>query len=119
MVIFRKFATESGPLIDIRIQFLFNSFRTNRLIETKFCKHIIIDKIYIGNVNGHFQQFATELQTLMDIRIQFLHIETKFCIHTIIDKIYVGIVNRHFLRVNGQNLTKFHIHTIIDKIYVL
>ena len=64
MVIFHKFATESGPLIDIRIQFLFNSLRTNRLIETKFCKHIIIDKIYIGNVNGHFSQICNRVTDL-------------------------------------------------------
>ena len=45
---FGKFATELLPLIDVRIEFLFNIFKTNRLIKTKFCKHIIIDKIYFG-----------------------------------------------------------------------
>ena len=44
---FGKFATELLPLIDVRIEFLFNIFKTNRPIKTKFCKHIIIDKIYI------------------------------------------------------------------------
>ena len=42
---FGKFATELLPLIDFRIEFLFNIFKTNRPIKTKFCKHIIIDKI--------------------------------------------------------------------------
>ena len=43
---FGKFATELLPLIDVRIEFLFNILKTNRPIKTKFCKHIIIDKIY-------------------------------------------------------------------------
>ena len=44
---FCKFATELRPLIDVRIKFLLNILKTNRLIKTKFCKHIIIDKIYV------------------------------------------------------------------------
>ena len=44
---FGKFATELLPLINVKIEFLFNISKTNRLIKTKFCKHIIIDKIYI------------------------------------------------------------------------
>ena len=39
---FGIFATELLPLIDVRIEFLFNIFKTNKLIKTKFCKHIII-----------------------------------------------------------------------------
>ena len=65
----------------------------NRLIEIKFCIHIIIDKIYVGIVNLHFRKFATELWPLIDVRINFLF---------------------NILRMNGQNLTKFYIH-IIDK----
>ena len=42
---FGKFATELRPLIDVRIKFLLNILKTNRLIKTKFCIHIIIDKI--------------------------------------------------------------------------
>ena len=42
---FGKFATEVLPLIDFRIEFLFNFLKTNRPIKTKFCNHIIIDKI--------------------------------------------------------------------------
>ena len=76
----------------------------NGQILTKFCIHIIIDKIYVGIVNLHLSKFATELQPLIDVRIQFLfnilrmygQNLTKFCIHIIIDKIYVGIENRHF-----------------------
>ena len=42
---FGKFATELRPLIDIRIKFLLNILKTNRPIKTKFCIHIIFDKI--------------------------------------------------------------------------
>ena len=35
---FGKFATELLPLIDVRIEFLFNIFKTNRPIKTKFLK---------------------------------------------------------------------------------
>ena len=51
---FGKFATELRPLIDVRIEFLLNILKTNRPIKTKFCLHIIIDKIYVGNVNLFF-----------------------------------------------------------------
>ena len=34
-------------LIDVRIKFLLNILKTNRPIKTKFCIHIIIDKIYV------------------------------------------------------------------------
>ena len=47
---FGKFATELLPLIDVRIEFLFNIFKTIRPIKTKFCKHIIINKIYFSIV---------------------------------------------------------------------
>ena len=67
---FGKFATELQPLIDVRIVFLFNIFKTNRLIKTKFCKHIIIDKIYFGIVNRCL--FARELRPLIDVKIWFL-----------------------------------------------
>ena len=49
-----KFAKELLPLIDVRIEFLFNIFKTNRPIKTKFCNHIIINKIYFGIVNRCF-----------------------------------------------------------------
>ena len=42
-----KFATELRPLIDVGIKFLLNILNTNRSIKTKFCIHIIIDKIYV------------------------------------------------------------------------
>ena len=44
---FSKFETELLPLIDFRIKFMLNISKTNRLIKTKFCIHIIIDEIYI------------------------------------------------------------------------
>ena len=64
---------------------------------TKFCIHIIIDKICVGIVNRHFYKFASELWPLIDIKIQFLF---------------------NISRMKGQNLTKFCIHIIIDKVYV-
>ena len=48
---FDKFATELQPLIDVRIDFLLNILNMNGPIKTKFCIHIIIDKIYVDNVN--------------------------------------------------------------------
>ena len=69
---FGKFATELRPLIDVRIKFLLNILKTNRPIKTKFCIHIIIDKIYVGIVNLCFCKFATELLSLIDVRIRFL-----------------------------------------------
>ena len=56
---FGKFATELLPSIDVRIEFLLNFLKTNGLIKTKFCIHIIFDKIYFDNVNrcfSHWQQ---------------------------------------------------------------
>ena len=64
-----KFATELLPLIDVRIEFLLNMLKTNRPIKTKFCMHIIIDKIYFGNINRFFRKVETELRPLIDIRI--------------------------------------------------
>ena len=61
---FGKFATELLPLIDVRIEFLFNILKTNRPIKTKFCKHIIIDKIYFGNVNRCFSQIGNRVTPL-------------------------------------------------------
>ena len=61
---FGKFAKELLPLIDVRIQFLFNIFKTNRPIKTKFCKHIIIDNIYFGIVNRCFSQIGKRVTAL-------------------------------------------------------
>ena len=61
---FGKFATELQPLIDVRIQFLLNIFKTNRPIKTKFCLHIIIDKIYVGIINHHFSQICNRVSAL-------------------------------------------------------
>ena len=59
---FGKFATELLPLIDVRIEFLFNILKTNRPIKTKFCKHII--KIYFGIVNRCFSQIGNRVTAL-------------------------------------------------------
>ena len=58
---FCNFAIELRPLINVRIQFLLNILKTNRPIKTKFCIHIIIDKIYVGNVNHCFLQFCNRV----------------------------------------------------------
>ena len=55
---FGKIATELLPLIDVRIEFLFNIFKTNRPIKTKFCKLIIIARIYIGIVNNWQESYG-------------------------------------------------------------
>ena len=63
-----KFATELRPLIDVRIWFLLNILKTNRPIKkkkTKFCIHIIIDKIYVGIVNHCFSQ-SCKIVTALD-----------------------------------------------------
>ena len=61
---FSKFARELLPLIDVRIEFLFNILKTNRQIKTKFCKHIIIDKTYFGIVNRCFSQIGNRVTAL-------------------------------------------------------
>ena len=63
---FGKFATELLPLIDVRIEFLLNILKTNtgRPIKTKFCIHIIIDKIYFGIVNRCFSQIGNRVTAL-------------------------------------------------------
>ena len=69
---FGKFATELRPLIEVRIKFWLNILKTNRPIKTKFCIHIIIDKIYVGIVNHCFSQISKELRPLIDVRNCFL-----------------------------------------------
>ena len=61
---FGKFATGFLPLIDARIEFLLNILKTNRPIKTKFCIHIIIDKLYFGNVNHCFSQICNRVTAL-------------------------------------------------------
>ena len=61
---FGKFAIDLRPLINVRIEFLLNILKTNRPITTKFCTHIIIDKIYVGNVNHWFSQICNRVLAL-------------------------------------------------------
>ena len=61
---FGKFAIELRPLINVRIEFSLNILKTNRPIKTKFCIHIIIDKIYVGNVNHCFSQICNRVTAL-------------------------------------------------------
>ena len=64
IVIFRKFATEVRPLIDVRNIFLLNILRNDGQNLTKFCIHIIIDKIYVGKVKSHFSQICNGVMAL-------------------------------------------------------
>ena len=57
---FGKFATELRPLIE----FLLNILKTNGPIKTKFCMHIIIDKILVGIVNSCFSQICNRSTAL-------------------------------------------------------
>ena len=61
---FSKFATELRPLIDVRIKFLLNILKTNRPIKTKFCIHIIIDKIYVVICKSLFLQICNRVTAL-------------------------------------------------------
>ena len=61
---FGKFAIELRPLINVTIDSLLNILKTNRLIKTKFCIHIIIEKIYGGNVNQCFSQICNRVTAL-------------------------------------------------------
>ena len=61
---FGKFATGLLPLIDVRIEFLLNILKTNGLIKTKFCIHIIIDKINFDIVNHCFAQIGNRVTAL-------------------------------------------------------
>ena len=61
---FGKFATKLLPLIDVSIEFLLNILKTNRPIKTKFCIHIIIDKIYFGIVNRCFSLIGNRFTAL-------------------------------------------------------
>ena len=61
---FRQICIELRPLIDVKIEFLLNILKTNRPIKTKFCIHIIMDKIYVGYVNHCFSQICNRVTTL-------------------------------------------------------
>ena len=61
---FGKFTIELRPLINVKIEYLINILKTNGPIKTKFCIHIIIDKIYNGNVNHCFSQICNRVTVL-------------------------------------------------------
>ena len=63
-VFFRKFATELQPLIDVRNWFLLNILRMDGQNSTKFCIHMIIDKIYIDIVKPLFWQMFNRVTAL-------------------------------------------------------
>ena len=61
---FSKFATELRPLIVVIIKFLLNILQMNRPIKTKFCIHIIIDKIYFVICKSFFSQICNRVTAL-------------------------------------------------------
>ena len=61
---FRQICNRVTPLINVRVEFLLNILKLNRPIKTKFCIHIIIDKIYVGNVNHCFLQICNRVMAL-------------------------------------------------------
>ena len=70
---FGKFATELLPLIDVRIEFLFNILKTNGPIKTKFCKHNCHRQDLLWYCKSFFfRKLATELRPLIDVKIWFL-----------------------------------------------
>ena len=60
---FGKFAIELRPLINVRMEFLLNILKI-KTIMTKFCIHIIIDKIYVRYVNHCFSQICNRVMVL-------------------------------------------------------
>ena len=61
---FRQICNRVTAMIDVKIKFLLNILTTNRPIKTKFCIHIIIDKIYVGIVNYCLMQICYRVTTL-------------------------------------------------------
>ena len=60
----RPRAVELWPLKDVRNWFLLNILRMDGQNLTKFCIHIIIDKIYIAIVKRHFSQICNRVTAL-------------------------------------------------------
>ena len=57
-------AVELRPLKGVRNWFLLNILRMDEQNLTKFCIHIIIDKIYIAIVMHHFLQICNRVTAL-------------------------------------------------------
>ena len=55
---------ELRPLINVSNWFLLNILRMDGQNLTKFCIHIIIDKIYVATVKGHFSQICKGVTAL-------------------------------------------------------
>ena len=55
---------ELQPLINVRNWFLLNILRMDGQNLTKFCIHIIIDKIYVATVRRHFSQICNGVTAL-------------------------------------------------------
>ena len=55
---------ELQSLINVRNWFLLNILRMDGQNLTKFCIHIIIDKIYVATVRRHFSQICNGVTAL-------------------------------------------------------
>ena len=73
----------------------------NRQNLTKFCIHIIIDKIYVGIVKHHVLKFCNRV-TALDLCQNLVfaqYLENEWTevnhMHITIYKLFVGIVTRH------------------------
>ena len=60
----RPRTAELWPLKDVRNWLLLNILRMDGQNLTKFCIHIIIDKIYIAIVKRHFSQICNRVTAL-------------------------------------------------------
>ena len=59
-----KWCRVTEPLINVRNWFLLNILRMDGQNLTKFCIHIIIDKIYVATVKRHFSQICNGVTAL-------------------------------------------------------
>ena len=139
-------AAELRPLKDVRNWFLLNILRMDGHNLTKFCMHIIIDKIYFAIVKRHFSQICNRVTALDRCqKLVFAHYlengwtEFEQILYTLYHwqdlcwyckgsffykfatelrpLIYVrNWFSLNILRMDRQNLTKFCIHIIMDKV---
>ena len=86
---FGKFATELQPLIDVRIKFLLNILKTNRPIKTKFCIHIIIDKIY-----KNITIYCTHVVSTVSNQIRFQIVDSAHGIRCSSDNVSALVILR-------------------------
>ena len=94
-----------GPWLISEIFFCSISVRMDGQNLTKFCIHIIIDKIYVGKVKSHFSQICNGVMAL------------DWCQKFVFAQYFDNEYTEFNLIMNIQNLTKFCIYITIDMIY--